>query len=119
MNEETEFSLNQMSWSGETGWATLGSGSELRAKSWLLFELKITVQMIVEALGRHEMRLQRPGDCGVSRGGWRQRLERLPASWAVLEEAGRAGRRLGSVVTWKLRKEFQTAKDEQPDCYYF
>lgn len=29
----------------------------------------------------------------------------------------------GSVVTWKLKKEFQTAKDEQPDeqpdCYYF
>jgi len=51
-----------MSWSGETGWASLGTGSELRAKSWLLFELKITVQMIIEALGRHEMRLQREGD---------------------------------------------------------
>lgn len=57
-----------MSWSGETGWASLGTGSELRAKSWLLFDLKITVQMNIEALGRHEMRLQREGDCGVSRG---------------------------------------------------
>lgn len=57
-----------MSWSGETGQAALGTGLELRAESWLLFELKIRVQMIIEALGGLEMRLQREGDCGVSRG---------------------------------------------------